>query len=73
MCKFYCRTLYNRQLIQSVQFARIPVEFVHFITYFIRYQNCVKVITRSMAAYIASIGFQYLRTFDVYAISEYNV
>ena len=44
MCNF-SRTLYNRQLIQ---FARIPVEFVARFRRF--YQNCVKVITFSMAA-----------------------
>ena len=44
MCNF-SRTLYNRQLIE---FERIPVEFVaRFIRF---YQNCVKVITFSMAA-----------------------
>ena len=41
----FSRTLYHRQLIQ---FARIPVEFVaRFIRF---YQNCVKVVTFSMAA-----------------------
>ena len=41
----FSRTLYNRQFIK---FARIPVEFVaRFIRF---YQNCVKVITFSMAA-----------------------
>ena len=43
-CKF-SRTLYNRQLIQ---FARIYVEFVVHLR---RCQNCVKVITFSMAAW----------------------
>ena len=44
MCNF-SRTLYNRQLIE---FKRIPVEFVaRFIRF---YQNCVKVISFSMAA-----------------------
>ena len=44
MCNF-SRTLYNRQLIE---FERIPVEFVARFMRF--YQNCVKLISFSMAA-----------------------
>ena len=44
MCNF-SRTLYNRQLIE---FERIPIEFVARFMRF--YQNCVKVISFSMAA-----------------------
>ena len=77
----FSRTLYNRQFIK---FARIPVEFVARLIRF--YQNCVKVVTFSMAAkylllissysfffYFFLFFYFYLRTVDVYAISEYNV
>ena len=42
-CKF-SGTLYNRQLISL---GRIPVEFV---VHLLRYQNCVELVTLSMAA-----------------------
>ena len=66
-CVSLAEPYYNRQLIQ---FAHIPVEFV---VCFIRYQNCVKVITL-IPQLLSILVSLYLHTMiiDFYAVSEYN-
>ena len=66
-CVSLAEPYYDRQLIQ---FAHIPVEFV---VCFIRYQNCMKVITFSIAAqYLSIILYLHTIIIDFYAVSEYN-